>query len=184
MDINDMDLMDFEDMDSIEPSRQTIRYIRNRRRANPFLLEEPDFKSKYRFSKRFGQKLVDLLREDLAHDPRGCPLSPELQVVCALRNWARHEIQDDTADLHGVSQPVISKTCKKVAECLSRISRRFIKMPATLIDQEESMRKFRSIAGFPMVIGAIDCTHIRIKKVSADGGQLYINRKGYPSINV
>ena len=57
-------------------------------------------------------------------------------------------------------------------------------MPATLSQQEEAMRKFRRIANFPTIIGAIDCTHIKIKKLSADGGQLYINRKGFPSINV
>lgn len=57
-------------------------------------------------------------------------------------------------------------------------------MPATLNEQEQTIRKFRSIADFPTVIGAIDCTHIRIKKVNADGGQLYINRKGISSINV
>ncbi|CAK1599498.1 unnamed protein product [Parnassius mnemosyne] len=93
-------------------------------------------------------------------------------------------IQDDTADLHGVSQPVVSRTCKKVAEILSRKSREFIKMPTTLNEQQETIRKFRSIANFPTVIGAIDCTHIRVKKVNADGGQLYINRKGFSSINV
>ncbi|KAJ8705242.1 hypothetical protein PYW07_011069 [Mythimna separata] len=57
-------------------------------------------------------------------------------------------------------------------------------MPTTLHAQEQAMTKFRSIANFPTVIGAIDCTHIRVKKINADGGQLYINRKGYSSINV
>ncbi|CAK1597830.1 unnamed protein product [Parnassius mnemosyne] len=57
-------------------------------------------------------------------------------------------------------------------------------MPTTLNEQQETIRKFRSIANFPTVIGAIDCTHIRVKKVNADGGQLYINRKGFSSINV
>lgn len=47
---------------------------------------------KYRFSKRFGERIVDLLRGDLSHDRRGFPLSPEMQVACALRNWARHEV--------------------------------------------------------------------------------------------
>lgn len=77
-------------------------------------------------------------------------------MVCALRNWTRHEIQDDTADLHGVSQPIISKTCKKVAGILARMFHRFINVPATLNEQKETMRKFRSIADFPTVIGAID----------------------------
>ncbi|KAL0830007.1 hypothetical protein ABMA28_003465 [Loxostege sticticalis] len=127
-------------------------------------MDDEDFRYKYRFTKRFGLKIVDLLREDLAYDPRGHALSPELQVACALRNWARHEIQDDTGDLHGVSQPVISKTCKKIAGVLARMSLRFNKMPATLDEQEEAIRRFRRIANFPRVIGAIDCTHIRVKK--------------------
>ncbi|KAF9420672.1 hypothetical protein HW555_003219 [Spodoptera exigua] len=111
MDIDMIDLMDLEDLDMLETSRRSNR---RRYRRNPFESSEEDFKYKYRFTKRFGAKIVDILREDLCHDPRGCPLSPELQVVCALRNWARHEIQDDTADLHGVSQPVVSKSCKMV----------------------------------------------------------------------
>ncbi|XP_037303455.1 putative nuclease HARBI1 [Manduca sexta] len=59
-----------------------------------------------------------------------------------------------------------------------------LKMPATLVEQEEGMRKFRTFANFPRVIGAVDCTNIRIKKIRTDEGQSYINRKGYPSINV
>lgn len=181
MDVNSIDFMDFEDLDVLETYRRS-NIPRNR--VNPFDLNDDEFRYKYRFNKRFGLKIVDLLREDLAYDARGQALSPELQVVCAIRNWARHEIQDDTGDLHGVSQPVISKTCKKIASILARMSQRYIKMPTTLDEQEESMRKFRSIANFPKVIGAIDCTHIQIKKIRADGGQLYINRKGFSSINV
>ncbi|CAH0730279.1 unnamed protein product, partial [Brenthis ino] len=94
------------------------------------------------------------------------------------------KIQDDTADLHGVSQPFISKICKNIAETIARKSHSFIKMPATLREQEEAMQKFRRIANFPTVIGAINCTHIKIKKPSENGGQLYINRKGFASINV
>lgn len=93
------------------------------------------------------------------------------------------QIQDDTADLHGVSQPCVSITCKNVAGALARLSHNYIKMPATLEEQEQNMQKFRSIANFPTVIGTIDCTHIRIKKINAEG-QLYIKRKGYASINV
>ncbi|KAF9424091.1 hypothetical protein HW555_000800 [Spodoptera exigua] len=107
----------FTDLDMLETSRRSNR---RRYRRNPFESSEEDFRYKYRFTKRFGAKIVDILREDLCHDPRGCPLSPELQVVCALRNWARHEIQDDTADLHGVSQPVVSKSCKMVIKICTK----------------------------------------------------------------
>lgn len=42
---------------------------------------------------------------------------------------------------------------------------------------------FFAIAGFPNVIGAIDGTHIRIQ-APATHEHLYVNRKGYHSINV
>ena len=74
------DLMDLEDLEMLETSRRSeIR----RHRINPFELSDEEFKYRYRFTKRFGAKIEDLLRDDLAHDSRGCPLSPELQVVCA-----------------------------------------------------------------------------------------------------
>lgn len=64
------------------------------------------------------------------------------------------------------------------------MSQRYIKMPTTVHEQQETIRKFRSIANFPTITSTIDCTHIRVKKVNADGVQLYINRKGFSSINV
>ncbi|CAK1597378.1 unnamed protein product [Parnassius mnemosyne] len=85
----------------------TRRPDRHRHRVNPFELSDEDFRYKYRFSKRFGEKIVGILREDLVHDPRGCPLSPEIQVVCALRNWARHEVSA-VYNLGGVNVPHIT----------------------------------------------------------------------------
>lgn len=57
-------------------------------------------------------------------------------------------------------------------------------MPGTVEEQAHVVSGFRSICGFRNVIGAIDCTHIRIKKVGGNSAQYYINRKGYSSLNV
>ena len=43
--------------------------------------------------------------------------------------------------------------------------------------------QFAEIAGFPNVIGAIDCTHIAIKAPS-EGEYAYVNRKHFHSLNV
>lgn len=94
------------------------------------------------------------------------------------------QIQDDTADLHGISQQMVSKLCKNVAIALAKIACRYISMPTTLLEEECIMREFRSIAGFPSIIGAIDCTHIKIKRVGGDASEAYVNRKGYFSLNV
>ncbi|XP_037940063.1 putative nuclease HARBI1 [Teleopsis dalmanni] len=57
-------------------------------------------------------------------------------------------------------------------------------MPESLIEEEANMKSFKRKKNFPNVIGAIDCTHIKIKKVGGDISQYYINRKGYYSLNV
>ena len=46
------------------------------------------------------------------------------------------------------------------------------------------MNEFYSIAGFPAVLGAIDCTHIAIQSPGAHNAELFRNRKGYFSLNV
>lgn len=57
-------------------------------------------------------------------------------------------------------------------------------MPLSLNEQLKCMEKFEAIAGFKTVVGAIDCTHIKIPKVMGPSGQFYINRKGFSSLNV
>ncbi|XP_052241890.1 putative nuclease HARBI1 [Dreissena polymorpha] len=55
-----------------------------------------------------------------------------------------------------------------------------IKFPRLLGDTKA---KFYSIAGFPNVIGVIDCTHVKVlapREYEAD----YVNRKGYHSLDV
>lgn len=80
MDLDRIDLIDLEDLEMLETPIQRRPHT-HRHRINPFDMSDEDFQYKYRFTKRFGEKIVDLLQENLSQDPRGCPLSPELQVV-------------------------------------------------------------------------------------------------------
>ena len=50
-------------------------------------------------------------------------------------------------------------------------------------DAEVTKAKFYAMAGFPNVIGCIDCTHIRISGPHQNEHE-YVNRKGVHSINV
>ncbi|KAI5640918.1 DDE superfamily endonuclease domain-containing protein [Phthorimaea operculella] len=93
------------------------------------------------------------------------------------------KIQDDSGDMHGISQQAVSVIAKNVAEALAKRAHLFINMPTLLEDQQDVIRGFRNICGFPSVIGAIDCTHIKIKRVGGEMSEAYVNRKGYYSIN-
>ncbi|XP_037827783.1 putative nuclease HARBI1 [Lucilia sericata] len=122
--------------------------------------------------------------EDIKLEKRGCGTSPELQVLVALRCWGRREAQDDAAELHGLTQPTVSRICARVARALARHAREKIKMPSNLSEEQEVMREFKAIKNFPGIIGAIDGTHIKIKKTGGSLAQYYINRKGYYSLNI
>ncbi|RVE47019.1 hypothetical protein evm_008301 [Chilo suppressalis] len=193
-----MDL--FENDNVLQTFRNDIDEIRNFRnigiglsrrtkvynsRANPMdEFSEKDFKNRYRFSKENMKKIINILRDDLSVDNRGGSIPVELQVMAVIRYWGRHEIQEDCAEIHGMSQQTLSRICKRVAIALASKSSLYIKMPSSIIEETETIRKFQSICGFPHVIGAIDCTHIKIRKVGGDAGQYYVNRKGQYSINV
>lgn len=77
----------------------------------------------------------------------------------------------------------MSNICKRVAPALARKSRKFINMPSSL-DEIEVMTGFEDVCGFRSVLGAIDCTHIKIKKVPKESLDDYKNRKGWYSLNV
>lgn len=56
-------------------------------------------------------------------------------------------------------------------------------MPSNISEEINAIRKFEAICGLQKITGAIDCTHIKIRKVGGDVGQYHVNRKGHYSIN-
>ncbi|CAG4967576.1 unnamed protein product [Parnassius apollo] len=105
-------------------------------RFDPFTLQDKEFPMKYRFSKVYMRKIVDLVQRDIELQASGGGLSVELQVCTALRTWARQEVQDDAADIHGLSQQSITNICRRVALALASKPAEFIRMPSTLEEQE------------------------------------------------
>jgi len=57
-------------------------------------------------------------------------------------------------------------------------------MPKTEADRKLVYEDFYKMRQFPKVIGAIDCTHIKIQSPNKNIGEKFRNRKGYFSINV
>lgn len=88
-------------------------------------------------------------------------------------------MQDDAGDIHGLSQATVSRICAKVARAIAKLANDKIKMPATVQDEVKVSKQFKEIRNFPTVIGAIDGTHIRIRKTGGDLAQYYINQKGF-----
>jgi hypothetical protein len=105
------------------------------------------------------------------------------QILVALRFYASGSFQNIVADSSGLSQQSVSKIITSVSNILAEIARNEIKMPADILQLQQTMRGFHAIAGFPRVIGAIDGSHIPIKAPTEDE-EIYVNRKKFHSINI
>lgn len=96
-----------------------------------------------------------------------------LQVVCA--------------DLHQVSQPTVSRIVKNVSAKLAWLLAEYVKFPVNLQPVSEAFEAAPGgrYPGLKHIIGAIDCTHIKIKRPRGiQHSEAYRNRKGFFSVNV
>ncbi|CAG5040650.1 unnamed protein product [Parnassius apollo] len=73
-----MDYLQYFDIfDEIEPRKRKLY----KKRFDPFTLQDKEFRMKYRFSKVYMRKIVDLVQCDIELQASGGRLSVELQVV-------------------------------------------------------------------------------------------------------
>lgn len=152
-------------------------------RDRPNMFEENDewLISRFRLTRPVLLQLCNSLEDLNHHTQRSHPIPSHVQLLCTLGFLATGTFQREIADRAGISQPSLSRVMPRVLNGIIRLIPEFIKFPYD--DQTEVKTAFHAIAGMPNTIGAIDCTHVRIKAPSAASIQ-YINRKNFHSINV
>lgn len=106
-----------------------------------------------------------------------------VMVLSTLGFLATGTFQREIGDRSGISQPTFSRTMPAVLAAMKSFFRRYIQFPYDDGQQSVIKREFYEIAGFPNVVGVIDCTHVRLKAPSMND-YAFINRKNYHSINV
>ncbi|XP_066984532.1 putative nuclease HARBI1 isoform X2 [Macrobrachium rosenbergii] len=178
-------LGDAAEEDRHRPVARRPRYI-VADRMDPFTsLTDEEYVDRFRLTKECVHHLIGEIRDQLppANDRRGCPVPPSLQVLIAIRCMADGSHQISVGDAYNISQCKVSTSLKTVARAIANMSPQYIKFPAGN-DLRQKMMDFQSIAGFPGVIGTIDCTHIPILKPSLPNSEIYRCRKGFFSLNV
>jgi hypothetical protein len=105
-----------------------------------------------------------------------------LQVLTALRFYAKGGFLSEAGDLHGISKTSSSRIIWSVTESLCR-RLPDIHFPSTAQEKLRTKLAFHAIAGFPNVLGAVDGTLIAVQAPSTDE-PAYICRKGYHALNV
>jgi len=107
----------------------------------------------------------------------------KLKLIVCLKYLATGESVRSLSLMFNLSKKTICKCIHETCEVLNSLSGEFVKFPEIIEHQNKVKADFANYSGFPGVIGAIDGTHIAIKRPRQDE-HIYVNRKGFHSLNV
>lgn len=114
---------------------------------------------------------------------RNNAVSPEHKVLLTLRYYATGSMLVVCGDFIGIHKSTASRIVKLVSHEIAILRPQFIRFPDSADETKKVKQDFYNISKFPMVIGALDCTHVKIKSPGGDNAEAYRNRKNFFSIN-
>ena len=122
-----------------------------------------DYKSLYRFKKENVEWIAEHFLGE-SNETRGGALSNIQKMRIFLRYLGDPGFQTGVAEDIGVDQSTVSRTFTQVLSAVLQKSNCWIKFPATANAFQDAMTEWQEKCTFPAAIGAIDCTHILIKR--------------------
>ncbi|XP_059184212.1 putative nuclease HARBI1 [Centropristis striata] len=138
--------------------------------------------SQFGFPREFILYLVELLREALCRrTQRSRAISPEVQVLAALGFYTSGSFQTSMGDTIGISQASMSRCVSNVTRALVEKAPEFITFNRDQSSTGQSFQEFQRVAGFPGVLGVVDCVQVNIKAPNSEDS-LYVNKKGFHSV--
>ncbi len=111
---------------------------------------------------------------------RNAAVPPVHQLMVALTFYATGCFQTLDGDLFGLHNSTVCRIVSRVSRAIVSLKNQYIQFTPT----GETAAGFHRRAGWPGVLGAIDCTHIPTQNPGGVNGELFHNHKGYCSINV
>ncbi|XP_067273706.1 putative nuclease HARBI1 isoform X2 [Pseudorasbora parva] len=173
----------------VDISAQIVRRALRRERVfrdrqNPLDFPDTYLYERYRFSAEGICYICELLEPHIANVTRRSHALTVPQMVCiALRFFASGTYLYAIGDAENLGKNTVCRTIRKVVLALQGYINGFIVFPGHLSTM--SIKEgFYKIAGFPRVIGAIDCTHVAISTALGEHEADYVNRKSFHSLNV
>ncbi|XP_060874643.1 putative nuclease HARBI1 [Metopolophium dirhodum] len=106
------------------------------------------------------------------------------KLYMMLRYFATCSFLLAISDFVGVSESSACRYIHQTYRAVAKQKQKFMSFPMNDVDTKRVVTGFYSRSRFPRVIGAIDCTHIKIQSPGGDNGEIFRNRKGFFSINV
>ncbi|XP_053567635.1 putative nuclease HARBI1 [Bombina bombina] len=172
--------------------QQIDRLQRRRRRIPRFFrprsgldaLSDIDIIRRFRLSRESIERLYNQISGQL--EPitfRTHALPGMLKLLAVLHFLATGSFQSATSVVVGMSQPSFSRHLTTVIDALLSVFKRYVFLPNTAEEWHSVKLNFFRLAGIPNVLGAIDCTHVRVRPPHLKE-EMYRNRKFYHSLNI
>lgn len=176
-------LTSLSDTDSDDQMVPTVRIFRDT--TNAFeMYDDINFAMRFRFTKQSVMDLLHLFGALIEPQTfRNKSICARDQLLITLRFYATGAFYKIVGDCFNVDAGSVCRIVRRVTHHLALLRGQYVNMPRTAEEINSVKHEFFQIRNFPNVIGAIDCTHIRIQSPGGDNGELYRNRKGYFSIN-
>jgi hypothetical protein len=168
-----------------------IERRRLRDQMNPFEAPDSEFMNNFRLSKELTQNLIEWLRPYVPGRIRSTGLPLFLRVLSTLHFLAKGSYQHAVGACFwvSVSQTSISRSVNEICRLIVDILMpEWIQFPTEPAEKAQIKQKFFEKTGFRGVLGCIDGSHIAIitPPITDENHppHVYINRKGFHSINV
>ena len=147
------------------------------------VLSDRALQLKYRLPRTEIQRLIQLVVPHIRRATRrNYALSPEVQLLAALRYYAVGSFQEVVGDGTGLSKASVSRSVAAVTPILLHHARQHIKMATTREEVRQVHQGFYAMAGIPRVLGLVDGTLIPLLNPSLVDPS-WICRKHFAAIN-
>ncbi|BES91137.1 transposon protein [Nesidiocoris tenuis] len=148
-------------------------------------LDDVEFFTRFRLRKE--TVLFILMRVETEITPgreNANTIPPMARLLLTLRFYALGSMLITVGDFVGVSKPAACEIVRVVSSAIASMAQEYIKMPSTPQELTAAQTKFYQRCGLPRVVGALDCTHVKIQSPGGLMAEQFRNRKGYFSLNV
>uniref|UniRef100_A0A1Y1MXR4 Nuclease HARBI1 n=1 Tax=Photinus pyralis TaxID=7054 RepID=A0A1Y1MXR4_PHOPY len=127
---------------------------------------DKEFYDRFRFSKNIVRNVIlPAIGHVFQHEHllQYHEIDPLNQLLITLRFYACGSFYITLGDFIGIHKTTAGRIIKRVTQALLTIRGNYIKFPENEEEKRRVQERFFHVAQFPGVIGAIDCTHVKIQ---------------------
>lgn len=148
-------------------------------------LDDINFFSIFRLNKDTCLHILTLIEAAIElRTDRNHSIPPMIKFLLTLRFYALGSFLQAAGDFCGVSKSSACNIVKQVSFAIINLSAQYIKMPSNQEEIRRAQLAFYGRARLPRIVGAIDCTHVKILSPGGVNAENFRNRKGFFSLNI